>query len=190
MRSICYICSCDSLDKLKQKLPSLEREIADGAKFKDFYQFTFNYAKNSGQKSLDLEMALAYWDIVLKDRFRFLGHWCKFLKVSTYLTLTEYNFEPFVQLKGEPQAVNTEGHMESAPRLRGDGRRSDVQLRRERCVARAHRRLRGVRETAGSRRWRGRKVNSVRRMLFYYSIMHHAYCRYAIYGRKFHGQSK
>ena len=86
MRSICYICSCDSLDKLKQKLPSLEREIADGAKFKDFYQFTFNYAKNSGQKSLDLEMALAYWDIVLKDRFRFLGHWCKFLKVNTYLT--------------------------------------------------------------------------------------------------------
>ena len=82
----CYICSCDSLDKLKQKLPSLEREIADGAKFKDFYQFTFNYAKNSGQKSLDLEMALAYWDIVLKDRFRFLGHWCKFLKVNTYLT--------------------------------------------------------------------------------------------------------
>jgi len=71
---------CDSLDKLKRKLPSLEREIADGAKFKDFYQFTFNYAKNSGQKSLDLEMALAYWDIVLKDRFRFLGHWCKFLK--------------------------------------------------------------------------------------------------------------
>ena len=73
------------MDKLKQKLPSLEREIADGAKFKDFYQFTFNYAKNSGQKSLDLEMALAYWDIVLKDRFRFLGHWCKFLKVNTFI---------------------------------------------------------------------------------------------------------
>jgi DCN1-like protein 1/2 len=71
---------CDSLDKLKQKLPGLEKEIFDAVKFKDFYQFTFNYAKNPGQKSLDLDMALAYWDIVLKGRFGFLDIWCKFLK--------------------------------------------------------------------------------------------------------------
>ena len=33
-----------------------------------------------GQKALDLDVALAYWDIVFKDRFRFLGLWCKFLR--------------------------------------------------------------------------------------------------------------
>lgn len=82
-----YSFSCDSLDKLKQKLPTLEKEIAEVSRFKDFYQFTFSYAKNPGQKSLDLEMALAYWDIVLKDRFRFLDIWCKFLKVSLYFKL-------------------------------------------------------------------------------------------------------
>lgn len=69
-------------EKLKQKLPQLELDLNDMHKFKDFYHFTFNYAKDSGQKGLDLEMAIAYWNIVLKDRFKFLDLWCRFLTVS------------------------------------------------------------------------------------------------------------
>jgi len=71
---------CDSVEKLKQKLPALDKEILDSNKFKDFYQFTFNYAKNPGQKGLDLDMALAYWNIVLTGRFQFLDIWSRFLK--------------------------------------------------------------------------------------------------------------
>ncbi|KAL8595685.1 DCN1-like protein 1 [Nucella lapillus] len=72
--------SCDSIDKLRVKCGSLEQDIVDPIRFKDFYQFTFNYAKNPGQKGLDLDMALAYWNIVLAGRFRFLDLWCKFLQ--------------------------------------------------------------------------------------------------------------
>ena len=79
--------SCDSVDKLKNKLPSLEKEIQDANRFKEFYQFTFNYAKNPGQKGLDLEMALAYWNIVLKGKFRFLEVWTKFLRVCKHIIL-------------------------------------------------------------------------------------------------------
>ena len=71
---------CDAIDKLKQKLSSLEKEINDQNKFKEFYQFTFNYAKNPSQKGLDLEMALAYWNIVMAGRFKFLGLWSLFLE--------------------------------------------------------------------------------------------------------------
>lgn len=46
----CY--SCDSIDKLRSKLPNLEADLRDSVKFKDLYQFTFNFAKNPGQKSL------------------------------------------------------------------------------------------------------------------------------------------
>jgi hypothetical protein len=74
--------SCDSIDKLRSRLPSLEKEIQDPAKFKEFYQFTFNYAKNPGQKGLELDMALAYWNIVLKGKFRLLEIWTRFLKVN------------------------------------------------------------------------------------------------------------
>lgn len=72
----------DSIDKLSAKLNSLENELRDPMKFKDFYHFTFNYAKNPGQKGLELDMAIAYWNIVLKDRFQFLPLWCQFLQVS------------------------------------------------------------------------------------------------------------
>ncbi|ELT88460.1 hypothetical protein CAPTEDRAFT_112003 [Capitella teleta] len=71
--------SADSIERLKTKCVPLELEIRDQNKFKDFYHFTFNYAKNPSQKGLDLDMALAYWNIVLKDRFRFIELWCKFL---------------------------------------------------------------------------------------------------------------
>lgn len=30
----------------------MEQELKDQGKFKDFYQFTFNFAKNPGQKGL------------------------------------------------------------------------------------------------------------------------------------------
>ena len=55
---ICCLCvlnvssSCDSPEKLKAILPRLEQELKDTGKFKDFYQFTFNFAKNPGQKGL------------------------------------------------------------------------------------------------------------------------------------------
>lgn len=71
---------CDSIEKLKKRCETLEKEIRDTWKFKDFYQFTFNFAKNPGQKGLDLEMAIAYWNIVLQNKFKFLELWCTFLK--------------------------------------------------------------------------------------------------------------
>lgn len=43
---------CDSTERLKALLPKLEQELKDSAKFKDFYQFTFTFAKNPGQKGL------------------------------------------------------------------------------------------------------------------------------------------
>lgn len=71
--------SVDSIDKLKSRLPALENELKDHIKFKDFYQFAFNYAKNPGQKGLELDMAITYWKIVLEGKFRFLEMWCQFL---------------------------------------------------------------------------------------------------------------
>jgi len=71
--------SVDTLDGLKRKMPSVEQELTDAAKFRDLYQFTFNFAKNPEQKGLDLEMAIAYWNIVFKGRFKFLELWVQFL---------------------------------------------------------------------------------------------------------------
>uniref|UniRef100_A0A3B4WDW9 DCN1-like protein n=1 Tax=Seriola lalandi dorsalis TaxID=1841481 RepID=A0A3B4WDW9_SERLL len=50
---------CDSPEKLKAILPRLEQELKDTGKFKDFYQFTFNFAKNPGQKGLEFKQHLS-----------------------------------------------------------------------------------------------------------------------------------
>ncbi|KAG8333308.1 DCN1-like protein 1 [Homalodisca vitripennis] len=79
MAGMTELCA-DSIEKLKCRLPSLEGELKDQNRFKDLYHFTFNYAKNPGQKGLDLDMAVTYWNIVLRGRFRFLDLWCQFLQ--------------------------------------------------------------------------------------------------------------
>ncbi|XP_043989060.1 DCN1-like protein 1 [Gambusia affinis] len=70
---------CDCTEKLKSQLPKVEEELKDQGKFKGFYQFTFDFAKNPGQKGLDLDMAIAYWNLVLAGRFKFLDLWNQFL---------------------------------------------------------------------------------------------------------------
>jgi len=71
---------CDSIDKLVAILPKIEQEIMEKEKFSQFYKFTFDYAKSDpGQKCLELEIAVAYWNIILHGRFSSLDTWCKYL---------------------------------------------------------------------------------------------------------------
>ena len=39
---------------------------------------------------VDLEMAIAYWNIVLHDRFKFLDLWSRYLVVSSYQCMLEF----------------------------------------------------------------------------------------------------
>ncbi|XP_020752048.2 DCN1-like protein 2 isoform X1 [Odocoileus virginianus] len=70
---------CDSAGQLEALLPGLERELKDTVRFQDLYQFTFTFARSPGQKGLDLEMAVAYWNLVFSGRFKFLDLWNTFL---------------------------------------------------------------------------------------------------------------
>lgn len=79
----------DRIDNLKHCLIRAETELASNPNlFKDMYQFTFNYAKSQLQKSLDLELAIAYWNILLRNRFKFLDQWIEFLQESHKRAIT------------------------------------------------------------------------------------------------------
>lgn len=81
--------SIDRIDKLKAGLVRAEREVNQNYnQFRDLYQFTFNYAKSHLQKSLDLEPAIAYWNILLRNRFKFLDLWIEFLTNSHKRAIT------------------------------------------------------------------------------------------------------
>lgn len=61
MSALC-VPRCDGIEKLKAQLPKMEQELKDQGRFKDFYQFTFNFAKNPGQKGLGKNLL---WLVVL-----------------------------------------------------------------------------------------------------------------------------
>ncbi|KAI9363470.1 Cullin binding-domain-containing protein [Zopfochytrium polystomum] len=73
---------CDSIDKMKSSLAVMRSELDDPAKFKQIYQYTFNFAKQTGQKSLDLETAVAFWGLLLSGRYKFLDDWTEFLTTN------------------------------------------------------------------------------------------------------------
>jgi len=71
---------CDTTEKLRQRVNNLPNDVKDPLKFKDFYQYTFNFARDQGQKNLVLDDAIGTWKIVLQDRFGLLHEWCDFLE--------------------------------------------------------------------------------------------------------------
>ena len=57
--------------------------IADPVKGKQIYHFTFIIAKQENQKSLALEVAIAFWDLLMADRFPHLDLWKEYLTVRS-----------------------------------------------------------------------------------------------------------
>lgn len=76
--------SIDSLSKMQALVPSLRQAYStDEALFKRVYLFTFNYARTPPQKSLALDVATAYWQLLLAGRFdAHLPAWIEFLETS------------------------------------------------------------------------------------------------------------
>ncbi len=73
--------SCDSIDKMKKKAATFQQMIdQDTQLFKKVYTYTFVFARNEGQKSLSLDTAIAFWELLVSDKFRDLSDWTVFLR--------------------------------------------------------------------------------------------------------------
>lgn len=71
---------CDSIEKLKAKLPSMRAEIEDADKFRQIYNFAYLFSREKGQKCVHLDVALAIWQLLVPpSRWRHIQAWCEFL---------------------------------------------------------------------------------------------------------------
>jgi DCN1-like protein 1/2 len=71
-----------SLQQMRDTIPELKKDLSDPAIFKQIYVWTFGWAKSldSQQKSLPLETAIAFWELILeKDKYIHLDLWIEFL---------------------------------------------------------------------------------------------------------------
>lgn len=57
---------CDTLDSLRKALPRLRDKLAsDPQYFVSVYNYTFSLAREEGQRSLALDAAMAYWELLI-----------------------------------------------------------------------------------------------------------------------------
>ncbi|XP_061996414.1 uncharacterized protein LOC133714308 [Rosa rugosa] len=73
----------DSIEKFRSALPSMRSELKDKDKFKEVYNFTFDWAKEKGQKSLQLDTAIGMWQLLFAEmtpKWPYVDQWCEFLE--------------------------------------------------------------------------------------------------------------
>ncbi|KIY93801.1 DCN1-like protein 2 [Monoraphidium neglectum] len=73
---------CDSLEKLKRRLPDIRADLRDPAKWREIYNYAFNWAKGKNQKCLQLDVAVGMWQLLFaEDRaWQHVDAWCGFLQ--------------------------------------------------------------------------------------------------------------
>ncbi|KAK5669856.1 Scaffold-type E3 ligase [Batrachochytrium dendrobatidis] len=80
---------CDNIESMKAAVQQMRHELDDPKMARAVYIFTFNFAKQSTQKGLGLESALAFWDLLLKDRYTHLNMWKEFLEEAHGKSITK-----------------------------------------------------------------------------------------------------
>lgn len=78
-------CRTDNINVLRAKLPELKKELDDPSMFREIYKYSFSFAKDPGQKSLALDVAIPLWKILLQKKYQEVYEWCNFLEVSSPL---------------------------------------------------------------------------------------------------------
>lgn len=72
---------CDSLQKLKNLMSGWTREVkGDNYKLKQLYIYLFDYNKAPNAKTLPVELAVALWNVILKDKYKRLQDWIDFVQ--------------------------------------------------------------------------------------------------------------
>jgi DCN1-like protein 1/2 len=86
----------DSLEKLSNWMRNSANQIQDPASFRQFYLFTFNYAKPLASRGLSLEIAVAYWRIIFGENRR-VEDWIAFLESQGSRGVTKDEWSLFLE---------------------------------------------------------------------------------------------
>ncbi|KAI9230615.1 MAG: Cullin binding-domain-containing protein [Piptocephalis tieghemiana] len=70
----------DTLDAQAKSIPKLREEMNDPSIFRQVYTFAFTYGLSPGQRSLPLDSAVAFWEILLPEKFTLLDAWINFVQ--------------------------------------------------------------------------------------------------------------
>ncbi|MEW5308695.1 MAG: hypothetical protein WDW38_000634 [Sanguina aurantia] len=75
---------CDSVAKLKLKIPELRKETKSNERFRELYNFAYLFAREKDKKFVSLETANAMWQLLFSgdQAWPLIADWCAFLEGS------------------------------------------------------------------------------------------------------------
>lgn len=106
----CNDLQIDSIEKFKSLLPSLDTGFLDREEFKDFYKFCFQFNRQGTHRTLDKEMVVALWNMVLKGRIpdERLETFCTFTEAQkSYTRITLDQWTSFLDFCYECEDLST-----------------------------------------------------------------------------------
>jgi len=106
----CYEHQLDSIEKFKAFLPSLDTGFLDQDEFKSFYKFCFQFNRQGTHRTLDKDMVVALWQMVLKGRIpdERLETFCTFTeKQKSYSRITLDQWTSFLDFCYECEDLST-----------------------------------------------------------------------------------
>ncbi|KAJ3134710.1 DCN1-like protein 1 [Physocladia obscura] len=72
---------CQTLDDMKKCVNErMRKDLDDPTIFREIYLFTFGFAKAENQKSLGLETATAFWQLLFTGKYKYIELWIEFLE--------------------------------------------------------------------------------------------------------------
>ncbi|CAO3587482.1 unnamed protein product [Absidia cylindrospora] len=72
----------NSAEQLKAVLPSWKKDLENDVEFKRFYQYAFGFGKTNGQKSMDVDVALALWTLLLDENSNHTSSFIEFIRTT------------------------------------------------------------------------------------------------------------
>eukprot|EP00934_Nitzschia_sp_Nitz4_P008848 Nitzschia sp. Nitz4//scaffold126_size65214//28463//29281//NITZ4_006154-RA/size65214-processed-gene-0.25-mRNA-1//1//CDS//3329534683//8838//frame0 len=94
----------DSIEKFRDFLPSLELGFLETPQFKEFYKFCFRFNLHSTHRTLDKDMVVALWRMVLPERMdaKRLDTFATFVETqTTYTRITLDQWTSFLEFSYE-----------------------------------------------------------------------------------------
>lgn len=102
--------NCNSVDKVKRKLPLLRNELKNDQTFQEVYNYAYGFACEKGQKCLQLDTAIAMWQLLFAEQgWPLINLWCQFLEANHKHAISK---DTWSQLLDFARIVRTEGDLE------------------------------------------------------------------------------
>jgi DCN1-like protein 1/2 len=71
---------CDSIQKIREKIPQLRQQLNEFRTFKQIYNFVFTFSREVGCRNLNFEVAIELWRLLLAEKFQMVHRWIEFLQ--------------------------------------------------------------------------------------------------------------